>query len=224
LEIPHPKTIMKLKNDRRNAFTLIELLVVITIIGILATLAPSAIAMMLEAADRTKAISNARNIYLGLRGYSRDHEGMFPTGETAAAAFSKLLAQEEGAQGYIPGNKEFKVKGSAWTRTRAEAGEGERGKLGEGENHWGYMANLNDADNARWPLVFDGPASADGKYSAKRSEKGGVWSGKVAIVVRVSGEAKEEPLEGLTIKTDGQQNVLRASENWLNEGKLLMPY
>jgi hypothetical protein len=97
-------------------------------------------------------------------------------------------------------------------------------KLAANENHWAYMAGLDDAGGARWPLVFDGPSSPDGKYSNKKGEKGGVWSGKTAIVGRLGGDVAAEALTNLSVKSDGQDNILRPTETWATGGKVSMPY
>ncbi len=217
---------MKRTIQLRSGFTLIELLVVITIIGILATLAPSAITNVINAANQTKALSNARNIGMALKTYATDNDGAFPAGETASAAFSKLLPKEAGASGYGVNKKQFFVKGSAYTPAskQQDSNTGDQKTITEGENHWAMMGALDDVGSGRWPLIFDGPSSAEGKYSTKKGEKGGVWEGKTAILVRLDGSATKEKLsDNLTIQTDGQDNVLKPGDSWATGGKVLMP-
>jgi hypothetical protein len=84
------------------------------------------------------------------------------------------------------------------------------------------MAGLSADGSEDWPVVFDGFASG-GKYSAKKTEPGGVWEGKVAIVVRLNGSAAKEALTDLVLKTNGQENALVTNGDWLKGGTYAAP-
>lgn len=62
---------------RRNAFTLIELLVVIAIIAILAAILFPVFAQAKEAAKKTKAMTQMRQLGIGLQMYLNDHDDVF---------------------------------------------------------------------------------------------------------------------------------------------------
>ena len=177
----------------------------------------------LKAAERVRSTNNARNLAVALQAYAADHNDEFPEGNTASEVFSKLLTPDEKGRVYITDKGYFFVKGSAWTPRKIEGAELNR-TLVEGENHWALMSGLKTEGNARWPLVFDGPANSDGVYTDKSKNKGGVWDGKLAIVVRLDCSAKAEKLTDLKVATDGQSNILVPTKDWAEGGKMLMPW
>jgi prepilin-type N-terminal cleavage/methylation domain-containing protein len=76
--------------SRHNAFTLIELLVVITIIGILIALLLPSLAQARSTAQGALCLSNNKQIFLALNGYTTDYRGWEPdaTVDYNAATFS----------------------------------------------------------------------------------------------------------------------------------------
>src|SRR5436305_7121014 len=61
-----------------RAFTLVELLVVIGIIALLVGILLPALSKAREAANRTKCLSNIRQIAMGFVMYTTDNKGVFP--------------------------------------------------------------------------------------------------------------------------------------------------
>ena len=62
----------------RGAFTLVELLVVLAVIGILAALSLGALSKLGASSDRSKAISNMRQIGTGITLFVTDNDGKLP--------------------------------------------------------------------------------------------------------------------------------------------------
>lgn len=213
-----------MKKTSDPAFTRFEVTVTLAVVIALGFVAQPVLYAATHNAACIKDLSSARNIGMALKTYANEHDGKFPDGKTAAEVFSKLLPQELGSSAYISDKRQFFVRGSKYTPPTDEPNNSNQKKLAEGENHWGYMARLDDSGSGRWPLLFDGPASPDGMYSANHREKGGVREGKLAIVVRLDGSANAEQLKGLYVSTDGQENVLKPTAEWAIGGKLLMPW
>ncbi len=182
---------MKIRN-RDGAFTLIELLVVITIIAILAGIALPVYTQVQIKGNQTKALNQAKQIGLGLRLYSGDNDGNYPSYSagttivtTSNQAFRQLIPT------YVPSEKIFYVAKSLWSPTvpdedfETTPAAANTKALKAGENHWSFVPGFFDTSNPNWPLIADGfKNAATGTYSKSDTEKGGVWKGEKAIVLR----------------------------------------
>jgi prepilin-type N-terminal cleavage/methylation domain-containing protein len=188
----------KLKN---NAFTLIELLVVISIIAILAGIALPVFGEVQTRGAQTKALSNAKQIGLACKLFAGDYSGAFPAytdikstpkvpaaaGTDSNAIFSTLIPD------YVPEKAIFAI-GKSYFCTAAGTGSDPL-VLSAKENEWAYLYPLTDTSSGRYPLIasgFDSPT--DGTYSEIDTEKGGVWKGKKAIVIRCDISGAVEPV------------------------------
>jgi len=146
------------------------------------------------------ATRQAADIHRALLLYANDHDGRFPKATTYANdAFRHLF------RAYLIEEKLFHVPGSAWHA--ATGGHGPDNIIGlppdwastealkSGENHWAYVSGLRTTSDSRLPLIADGFVDGSpGTYTDDPSQKGGVWKGRFAIVVLVSGAADRYPL------------------------------
>ncbi|MBA3881872.1 MAG: type II secretion system protein [Chthoniobacterales bacterium] len=214
-----------MKRNPHNAFTLIELLVVIAIIAVLASIALPVFTTVQERGAQTKDLSNAKQIGLGLKLYAGDNDGKFPVVAAAGAsndAFAQLIPQ------YVPTEKIFYLAKSKWTPASPDEvfgvdanGAPTTDTLKAAENNFAYVNNLSDTSNPNFPLIADGFSTTVGTYTNVETDKGGVWKGKKAIVVRADQSGAVEKctsdykVVGKTgAATDG--DIFATSATWLS--------
>jgi prepilin-type N-terminal cleavage/methylation domain-containing protein len=196
------------RNSTPTAFTLIELLVVITIIAILASVALPAFIGVQERAQQTKDLSNIKQIGLSLKQFAVDNNGSFPNKPPAAdynASVTLLTAANVSNDAfwwlfptYTTSEDIFVVPGSAYTPSNPDnllddpSGGARLNTLKQGECGYSYITGLTDTSNAAFPVVADGWASAANPttYDVSKSNKGGVWAAKKAVVLFVDASAQ----------------------------------
>jgi prepilin-type N-terminal cleavage/methylation domain-containing protein len=227
------------------AFTLIELLVVITIIAILASFALPAYTTVQTRANQTKDLSNGKQIGLALKQFASDNDGYFPARIPAAdySTANPLTAANVSNDAfwwlfpnYLQSEDIFTVPGSAWTPGSADnmldaAGSPNRSETLEGtgggnagtataECNYAYVVNVTDTSNPAWPLVADGFTPAGTlTYDSNKSNPGGVWEGKKAIVIfaDASGQIMKCDSVTLTVKrSDGTNYFATGNPDWLD--------
>ena len=141
---------MKTTKRKQGGFTLIELLVVITIIATLAGLSVPVFARVQENGNITKGINNVRQIFFGFGLYANDNDGRYPRGDTANAAFRKLvqdqLIEKEDVFG-CPGSPYVPDNNLGEAPDYAEAVEAN-------ENHWMMVNGLSSSSGGAVPLLF----------------------------------------------------------------------
>ncbi|HZZ70623.1 MAG TPA: DUF1559 domain-containing protein [Pirellulales bacterium] len=100
-----------------GGFTLIELLVVIAIIGTLIALLLPALNMVKEAANKSRCLSNMKQLGLALKTYANDHNGKFPpcaTINTTNTGMQALFNQQKQGTASSPGSIKPGDAGYSW--------------------------------------------------------------------------------------------------------------
>ncbi len=213
---------------KNKAFTLIELLVVITIIAILASFALPAYTAVQERAQQTKDLSNAKQIALALKQFAVDNNGSFPAKAAAAAtapadsnsAFFWLFPN------YLQSEDIFVVSGSKWTPPNPDnkidaAAAAQTDTLKAGENSYAYVLNLTDTANPAFPLITDGftdPVASPPVYDTSKTNKGGVWAAKKAIVAFCDGSGqilKCDLTKKYPTRLNGTKSLFEPDADWL---------
>lgn len=185
----------------QKAFTLIELLIVIAIVGILAGATLPALSGARQAGMRNKDASNIRQICIGLRTFSAENDGLFPSFDpdadedesgdedssfsTSTEAFNVLIPD------YVDTESVFWIANKQPQKRRAPEEDGE---LEDDECVYGYTAGLLDSDYSLCPLVFDGFMDTPGAVNEHHP-----WLNKKKIVVGyVDGHVEQNELTGKT--------------------------
>jgi prepilin-type N-terminal cleavage/methylation domain-containing protein len=209
----------------KAAFTLIEMLVVVAIIALLAGVAGPALTAAMRTAKIARATQDGRQVGLALRGYAHDNDGAYPDGTditNSNEAFRELFPA------YMQAESNFVVSSSPVGRSADNKIEPETRALGRGENHWAYVAGLNDTSHALWPLVVD-HTDGSGYYGSNETKPGGTWGGAKAVVIRCDGGAVAIRLEGTSSKRfiprhdDSKKNALQVRDYMGDSTRLLEP-
>jgi prepilin-type N-terminal cleavage/methylation domain-containing protein len=183
-----------MKRNSSAAFTLIELLVVIAIIAVLASIALPVFSSVQERGAQTKDLSNAKQIALACKLYAADNDGKYPdkdgtvdppvaltTSSKSNQAFAVLIPN------YLPTEKLFYLGKSAWSPTVPdEKTTLPADRCEVSTNNFAYEFGMTETSHPSFPLIADAPFSGGGSavYKTDQTQKGGVWKGKKAIVIR----------------------------------------
>tara|TARA_B100001057_G_scaffold276860_1_gene277171 strand:+ start:8502 stop:9395 length:894 start_codon:yes stop_codon:yes gene_type:complete len=213
---------MKTKGPRyQKGFTLTELLAVMTILVVLAGIAPASIFKSLKRAAMAEAVSNAKQVKLSLDSFAIDFDGQFPNDDTAeyvikggtGTTYSNDYFRQMFLAGVTESEKIFWVKNSAVASQFApddkvkEGGRMQRQEiLQKGDVHWAYITDQTNLDTGSRPLILDG-------YKRGKSEwDPNMWDQKV-IVLRIDGACKlmrMRPSDGKVI--DGSKKDILSAE------------
>lgn len=217
------------------AFTLIELLVVISIIAVLASIALPVFGQIQVRGAQTKALSNAKQVGLACKLSAMDNNGNFPSyqldtnlkPDTTKAVSTSNDALAQLIPDYVQSEDIFFVQGSAFTKFAPDnkvdnpMAATPTESLKAGENHWAYVTQLTETSNSAFPLLADGFASeSTHTYTADKTQKGGVWEAKKAVIVRVdgSGEIVKVNTKDKTVNLSPQgKDIFAKEDNWLGD-------
>jgi hypothetical protein len=102
---------------------------------------------------------------------------------------------------YLPSEKLFYLAKSAWSPNIPDEKMTATGDRCEAStNNYAYEMGLTETSNPSFPLVADAPKTggASAVYSTAPTDKGGVWKGRKAIVVRcdMSGTVEKGTVSG----------------------------
>jgi prepilin-type N-terminal cleavage/methylation domain-containing protein len=183
-----------MKKHRLVAFTLVELLVVIAIIAVLASIALPVFSFVQERGAQTKDLANAKQIALACKLYAADNDGKYPdkdgtvdppvpltSSSTSNQAFALLIPT------YLPTEKLFYLGKSAWSPTLPDEKTALPADRCEAStNNFAYEMGMTETSHPGFPLIADAPFSggAGAVYKTDQTQKGGIWKGKKAIVIR----------------------------------------
>ena len=190
---------MKTKGPRyQKGFTLTELLAVMTILVVLAGIAPASIFKSLKRASLAQAINNAKQVKLSLDAFAIDFDGQYPNDDTAdyvieggtGETYSNDYFRQMFLTGVTESEKIFWVKNSAVASKFApddkvkEAGRVQADEvLQKGDVHWAYITDQTNLDTGSRPLILDGYKRGTSEWDPN------TWDQKV-IVLAIDGSCR----------------------------------
>jgi len=227
--IPAIQDSLTMKRFRcRKGFSIIELVIVLFILAVLVGLTvPAALRVQLKGAQM-KDLNNGKQIYLGLKLFSTDNDGRFPWADydasiggpaaSGATVSNANTAYQNICPQYIKPRATFYAAKSVWTPNVPDENAATMPLTLPGDNAYAYVPGLNSNSNPSFPLIADAFSNKPGVYSKTRGEKGSIWNGKTALVVRVDGSAKFESCNPGTLKVAAsplQPDLFKPDNDWI---------
>lgn len=117
------------------------------------------------------------------------------------------------------------MSGSKWTPANPDnkidpAGAVARADtLKAGENNYAYVLGLTDTSNPAFPLLADGFSTTVPSYDTSKSNKGGVWAAKKAIVAfcDASGQImKVDNVKKTVVRPGTGKSLFEGDTDWLS--------
>lgn len=160
--------------------------------------------------------------------YAQNHNGAFPTGQTANAAYRELFRA-----GLVDDERLLLIEGSAWCPAKSDgeigtAADGFAKALSPGENGWAYVRGQDSAaSSSESPLIVSAYWPIPGRVAPHPGARPSLIGRKYAVIVRVGGNAKlyevDESLRLLDSKTDRWQDGLLSFDPALKAEDVLNP-
>lgn len=180
----------------------------------------------LKRARMAEHVSNAKQVKLSLDVFAMDHDGVYPSADTAGElglpdefkwsndAFREVFAGE-----YMNSEKVFWVKGAKVCNLKepddvtTEDGKFSAAEtLQSGDCGWAYIADRTNTDNPSRPIVLDAYTPGTSDFDAK------IWDGKV-IVARNDGSVILQPIDVTgKLLVDGEDILSAKSALWKDSG------
>ncbi len=172
----------------------------IFLIAILAAVALPAFSRTTERAHQVRAISNARQIALGLRVHAADNNGTYPDALLPDAGSSNEVFGILFKQGYLEDEKVFGCPSSPYQPDGNIGTDPDfLNALEAGENHWAMTRGLSDSSPANIPLIYENPVGTNWPAQWNSSHKGAAkpgraWRDGKIVIVQSDGGGSIVPL------------------------------
>lgn len=215
---PEEETPERTEGSRSNDGCGWMILILVVLVGVLLW---TPFANFLSYSRAKSSMKQSYQIGLCLQRYAYDHDGEFPTSvATSNDAFRDLFRV-----GIVEDERLFYLGSCAWhagKKPDGNIGSAENGfaeALSKNENHWAYTSGLNQKTSPeKTPIVMSGFTETPGIWCGDTNKKGGVWAGKYAIILDVSGRARVVDLDKEYCATE---SVNREWRNVLDRVKLV---
>lgn len=192
----------------------------IIVCGVFLFLGTLALKALAQKGGQMRSLSCARSIWCALQLYSGDNDGEFPSYQIKNNQITNIPVSDSNAAfaqlfpTYVQSEQLFWIKGSAFCNANGPDDmidnpplEPPVKTLARGENGWAYVVGLTAKSNPNLPIIADGFFdSVRHTYSRDKDQKGGVWNGKKAAVVRMDGSGSMMPIDQQSMKIPWQSN------------------
>ncbi len=177
---------------------------------------------------RRSQVRTAYSLHSVCFAYAQNHNGAFPTGQTANAAYRELFRA-----GFVDDERLLLIEGSAWCPAKSDgeigtAADGFAKALSPGENGWAYVRGQDSAaSSSESPLIVSAYWPIPGRVAPHPGARPSLIGRKYAVIARVGGNAKfyevDESLRLLDSKTDRWQDGLLSFDPALKAEDVLNP-